>query len=100
LGRFFFMMERRAKATFEPMAILSVEKGCRGKKRKERVTVMSSTIFTQILSKKNSDLLGVNDIVVAEEEHFKVTHFAAMVPSSLLIVTTSSCPRVEAYATP
>jgi hypothetical protein len=54
LGRFFFMMERRAKATFEPMAILSVEKGCRGKKRKEGVALMSGTIFTQFLSKISS----------------------------------------------
>lgn len=27
-------------------------------------------------------------------------HLAAMVPNSLLIVDTLSCPRVEAYATP
>lgn len=30
LGRFFFIMERRAKATFDPMAILIVGRGIRG----------------------------------------------------------------------
>ena len=35
LGRFFFMMDRRAKATLEPIAILIVVMGCKKKEMKE-----------------------------------------------------------------
>lgn len=38
-----------------------------------------------------------DDVVDKKEcEHDMTTYFAAIVPSSLLIVTTSSCPRVDA----